>query len=566
MTAQLTFDSLNLISKEITAKVGIKDVLNLSLVSKAVHEEHWNLSPYTVCHASPRCQTILCAAARAGAVSVVEFLLRAGGKARGDGHDDQSSSDDANLQLLECVESVDYLNGNTIVQKLLPYCSDVNQKNEYGFTVLHQVVRNVLHDSSPEIIKSIIEAGIDINALSRGEGSYGRLLRRTALNYACLNARPRNIQTLLENGASAQGALAFDFTGPTAVKSRRRRVFFYGPPIHESQVSLTYAAPAPIYDLLLGAHRYWEEQMWNFHKANVYESVKLLIHHGLVGPQGLLGASRDMIVDTSTVCARLNFDYPELWAILIEGGVLDVHRRNEFAQTFLNQIASRCCGKTLIHVCSWKPNLVRALIEAGSDPNTVDDSGMTPLHWAILYNDFDLVKLLVELGANPAKEINGATPTHYAFGKPFTPRGLVAHKVMSALRRQLTKLLRNNGQREVFSRSRKRKWHPIALILSSRFMRESHTTVTRDAERQMLSIMALLSPFAEIGRDENGNTSRNIVENIGLLRQGDSLVLRPGVFYVVKRGSYPCHLALARFQSSCESDCSFCFSFPRQLL
>ncbi|KAI1740542.1 ankyrin repeat-containing domain protein [Xylaria scruposa] len=668
MTPQLTFDCLYLVSKEILAQANTKDVFNVSLISKSIHGfiypqilktewipyssflkhrhwshhvamprslkffletdnvklvgsflEHLDLDPNTVCHASPQCQTILCAAVRAGAVSVVEFLLMAGANARGDQHGgildrplklavengsvsittlllkyrrlqastepkDPDKSNDRqkteNLQLLRYVEDlVHHPNGNAIVQKLLDYCSDVNQKNEYGFTVLHQVVRNEWPIPSPEIINSIIEAGVDVNALSDGEGVYGRSIRRTALNYASINARPSDIQALLEKGASAQGAAAFDVTRAVNLPRVGRS---YG-----SQVPLIYTSPTPLHDLLREAHRYWEEQMvraidsrdcnswveghsrWDTQKTNVYESIKVLIRHGLVGPQGLLDPYQNMIIDTSTVCAQLNFDYPELWSLLIQGGVLDAHRRNEFGQTFLNQLASRCCGKTLIRNMSWKPNLVRALIEAGSDPNTVDDSGMSPLHWGIFYNDFDLVKLLMELGADPTKEINGATPTHYAFGKPFARRGPIAHKIISALRRQLTKLLRDEAEHvriEVYSQYRKREWHPVLSISSSLFLREKRGLFIKEAERQMYSIMALLSPFAEIVTDCNGNTPRDISESIGLLGLGDSLIIRPGQFHDIQKHSYPYHLAFSRTPMPCPADCPFCYSFPRQLL
>ncbi|KAI0193613.1 ankyrin repeat-containing domain protein [Xylaria flabelliformis] len=663
MTTPLTFDSLYLVSNEVSRRADIKDVFNVSLVSKGIHQfiyphilkidgarysrflkhrpwshsvamprslkffletdnaelvrsflEHMDLSPDTVCHARPRCQTLLCAAVRAGAVSVVEFLLMAGANARGDQHDgnldrplelaiengsvgittlllkyrrlqastefqDPDKSNERqkseNLQLLRYVEdSFHRPNGNAIVQKLLDYCFDVNQKNEYGLTVLHQVVSDVLLGPSPEIINSIIEAGVDVNALSE-EGRYGRLIQRTALNYASMNARPSDIQALLEKGASPQGAAAFNKVGQSYSLPRR------------SQLPLIYAIPTPLHDLLLEAHKYWEKRMviavgvqdwdgwveglsrWNTQKTNVYKSVELLICHGLVGPQGLLDAAQNMILDTSTVCAQLNFDYPELWSLLIQGGVLDPHRRNEFGQTFLNQLASRCCGETLIRDPSWKPNLVRALIEAGSDPNTVDDSGMTPLHWGVFYSDFDLVKLLMELGADPAKETNGATPTHYAFGKPFPRRGPVAHKIISALRWQLSKLLRNEEERvriEVYSQYRKCEWHPVLSISSSPFMLEKRGLFVKEAERQMYAIMTLLSPFAEIVTDCNGNTPRDIAENLGLLKQGDSLIPCPGQFDDVHKHSYPCHLAFSRSPVCCATDCAFCYSFPRQLL
>ncbi|KAI8955960.1 ankyrin repeat-containing domain protein [Xylaria longipes] len=643
MTTQLTFDILQLVSKEILAQAGIEGVFNLSLVSKAVHDFTYpwilridgkSLIPQDSrlrTKSLPRSlifflesdnaklvelfldcldlsvdakvgpfssDTLLDCAIWWHAISVAEFLLRKGANVSSNspsgplsralrrrsvamiklvlGHRAKIEPNANNSKLVKWISDNHgddtFQNTNEIVDTLLQYCSrsDVNQPDKDGFTALHKVVRNTTQNDELNLVKVLVQAGADINALGPEQASYGRYIRRTALNYASINAQPHLIQTLLEMGA--KGALAFDFTGSTVVTHfepsswRPRAGLSYGPPTNESQVPLIYAAPSPLYDLLYTAHERWMDKdlCWSnaikwrdAQKANICASAKLLIHHGLVGPQGLLDENHNKLVDIQVVCAQLPVDWPELWALLIEGGVLDIHRRNEFGQTFLNQLVSRCCGNTLVVVPSRKPNLVRALVQAGSDPNTVDHSGMTPLHWSILYGDFDLVKLLVDLGADPAKEVNGATPTHYAFGRPFPRRGPVARKVMSSLRRRLTKILRDSREEpvriEAFAQFRKCKWHPILSICSDPFMREKHKTLVRDAEQQLFSIMALLSPFAQIATDENGDTPRTIADSVdtGLLKPGDSLVLCPKRLCNRDRSDY-------LFDSD--------NSFPRQLL
>ena len=60
-------------------------------------------------------------------------------------------------------------------------------------------------------------------------------------------------------------------------------------------------------------------------------------------------------------------------------------------------------------------NVVKVLIEKGANPNKADQWGMTPLWKAVVCNHANVVKLLLEKGANPndANE-DGLTPLHYA--------------------------------------------------------------------------------------------------------------------------------------------------------
>ncbi|KAI0439177.1 ankyrin repeat-containing domain protein [Xylaria telfairii] len=726
MTTQLSFDILRLIAKDILAQAGFKDVFNISLVSKAVHDftypsilkanasqNHAFIGPprghinawvshinsthipqslrffikkdnaelvglllncvgadhNAACYITTDYEPVLWHAIQGGAVSVVEFLLRAGASLScGNKHEiplrlaiDTGSvimtrfllehlrlrgQQYNNLRLIQharryiesrCMYPSYSSEGHLMAKTLLQYCSDVNEKDEHGYTILHQFVHDVrlcgtydesgTYDEIRDIVSLLVQAGVDINALTPGGAICGMWIRRTALDYASMYVMPNLIRALLQNGASAQGALAFDFTGPTVVSFkasiegvpnfRRRMARSYGPPTNESQVPLIYAAATPLHALLYNLHineghpeksdigRYrlgWEDpieksvpvcergwQPWLGWSNNVCESAKLLINHGLVQPQGIFDTSHKILVSIEAICAELRVDWPELWSLLLKGDVLNVHHRNEFGQTFLNQLASGCCGKTIIRAPSWKPNLVRALVLGGSDLNTIDNSGMTPLHWAILHGNFDLVKLLVELGANPAQEVNGSTPTHYAFGKRFPRRGPVAKKVMASLRKQLTNVIRRTQiihrsepdrhpytketeRFEAFCQYRKCQWHPLLSICSdSSFKGDKYKALVNDAHRRMFSIMALLLPFETISGDENGNTPRHIAENEGLLKGGESLVLHPERLHVQEgydeQEPYSSHWDELRFKGKCyDHYCHFCSLFPRPLL
>jgi len=44
---------------------------------------------------------------------------------------------------------------------------------------------------------------------------------------------------------------------------------------------------------------------------------------------------------------------------------------------------------------------LRSALDRGDDPNQVDASGSTSLHYAVMRADADMVRLLIERGANP---------------------------------------------------------------------------------------------------------------------------------------------------------------------
>lgn len=69
--------------------------------------------------------------------------------------------------------------------------------------------------------------------------------------------------------------------------------------------------------------------------------------------------------------------------------------------------------KYLLHKQVRKCNVtgVKFAIKIGCDLNKLDDHGNTPLHWAVLGGYLNIVKILLEAGANPNTLSNdGITP------------------------------------------------------------------------------------------------------------------------------------------------------------
>ncbi|KAI1157653.1 hypothetical protein F5B18DRAFT_644258 [Nemania serpens] len=191
---------------------------------------------------------------------------------------------------------------------------------------------------------------------------------------------------------------------------------------------------------------------------------------------------------------------------------------------------------------------------------------MMPLHWAVFYCDLDIVKILLDGGADASKEVNGATPVHYAFGKPFARQGPIMKKAMAFLRDRLPKVLRIDGldkpgRLQAFSQYRKHKWHPLLSICSDPIIRENRWLLSKHAAKQMFSVMALLWPFAEVAMDDNGHTPRDIAVSVGLLKENETLeVSSLSSRYIRCTQDLDCEYLDGEM---CRDLCSLCWTLPR---
>jgi ankyrin repeat protein len=105
----------------------------------------------------------------------------------------------------------------------------------------------------------------------------------------------------------------------------------------------------------------------------------------------------------------------------LERAVLNNNGAKVFARAKGQDLNSRGKGgETVLHVAASKGLLesARALIQAGADPNAVDDSGATPLTSGIRNGvGIPMFRLLLESGSDPNKVPKGDwTPLHMAVG------------------------------------------------------------------------------------------------------------------------------------------------------
>ncbi|CAG8441892.1 9450_t:CDS:2, partial [Acaulospora morrowiae] len=86
----------------------------------------------------------------------------------------------------------------------------------------------------------------------------------------------------------------------------------------------------------------------------------------------------------------------------------DVFAKDNAGQTNLHRACQACSGESL--------DMVKALINGGAEVNVRDNAGLTPLHEAVNAQNYDVVKYLLEAGANPNMgESDGVdTPLHDA--------------------------------------------------------------------------------------------------------------------------------------------------------
>ncbi|XP_028395325.1 serine/threonine-protein kinase TNNI3K-like [Dendronephthya gigantea] len=226
-----------------------------------------------------------------------------------------------------------------IVKFLVKHCgADLKCKDDWGKTALHHAV----HVGETNIVKYFVEqCGADVN----DKDNKGW----TALNYAVIKGRLEMVKYLVEHGADVNGKGAYAWT------------------------VLHYAV----------------------NKGEV-EMVKYLVEHGAdVNGKG---------TDSGTVLHyAVNNGEVEIVKYLVEHGA-DVNGKVAYGWTVLHDAVTK---GTL--------EIVKYLLEHGADVNGKGTDGVTVLHYAVTKGTLEIVKYLVEHGADVnSKNTKGRTVLNYA--------------------------------------------------------------------------------------------------------------------------------------------------------
>ncbi|KAI1084825.1 ankyrin repeat-containing domain protein [Whalleya microplaca] len=422
-----------------------------------------------------------------------------------------AKSDEAVKHLLRSGPNLSQLSGSIIPQtgKTILQCF-TNTKDVQYDPLTSRYTRFFAHIGDLQRTEAslglLLDAGVDIEAFEDRQTSHGLRVRRTALNHACINLNADAIRLLLERGANVRGAVACDTED------------------HEKKTRPIYAAPTPSFDIL-NVEEVRRSRRNEFGPCNelqlatktalMCECLRVLIEYDGVANMGLWSTTGVLLKDVFFACVKSYVDSSELWSLLLDNGVLDVKQTDRMGQTLLNKLISRYFGGRVLDL--WKPNLVRCLVEHGADPNTVDDSGMTPLQYGILYGDCRAVHLLVELGADPGRRIAGISATHYAFGRSFVPKGRVLRKILRNLRRQLLRYgLRVRDDFE-YPKIDKDGWHPALNCAADPFIYKYFPKMADDTLDRCVEIKRFLSPWDSVSVDENGQTPREVADKIKLI-------------------------------------------------
>ena len=242
---------------------------------------------------------------------------------------------------------------------LLDHGANVNARNEKAFTsALHSACALKL---PLEFVKLLVEKGAEID-LQHSDGGTPMMLALAAKNVEV-------VKYLLENGANPNNH----------TKERNGKIY----PLH----------------MILD-----QDKFLNQDKLLDMAIFKLLIKHG---------------AKLETKCGG----YGKLTPLQ-----LAARRGKSFETKYLIDMGADMnvlddLGRSAVHIAIQEGSkrsldTAKILIKAGANVNTAFGDNMlwSPLHSAVMDNDFEMVKLLVEAGANVnAKDRNGRTPIRYAY-------------------------------------------------------------------------------------------------------------------------------------------------------
>lgn len=119
------------------------------------------------------------------------------------------------------------------------------------------------------------------------------------------------------------------------------------------------------------------------------ESVKFLLNHGAnVNVKGQKEATPSLIA-ASKGCIKV-------LKVLLDAGAANIHARDATGKSFLHHAV---IGVNLTKDIKPRQQVIKLLLEKGLEVNDKDQSGQTPLHFAVFRESFELVEFLLKNGA-----------------------------------------------------------------------------------------------------------------------------------------------------------------------
>ena len=306
-----------------------------------------------------------------------------------------------------------YHGGFKVARLLLDHGADIDTRDEVGRTPLHGTLDGMNDDFNDyyfDTVRFLLEHGADVHALDNDHA--------TPLHVVSESGGIKAAQLLFEHGADVH-ALDNNHSTPLHFASR-------GGNAEVARLLLEHGADVHALDGNHSTPLHFASESGNA------EATRLLLEHDadvhaldnnhstplhFISHNGDAGAARVLLVHGAVVDARDNKDSTPLHVasqrgnadvarVLLEHGA-NIDTRNKEDQTPRHLLLAMWSDKPLHYYT------IRFFLERGADVDAVDDNHSSLLHVASFYGNVEVVRLLLERGANTnVRNSEGQTPLH----------------------------------------------------------------------------------------------------------------------------------------------------------
>ncbi|KAL8713773.1 MAG: hypothetical protein Q9220_002300 [cf. Caloplaca sp. 1 TL-2023] len=172
-------------------------------------------------------------------------------------------------------------------------------------------------------------------------------------------------------------------------------------------------------------------------------------------------------------------------------------------------------GISLMHTASRMRNtdLVKLLIQQGADVNAPDEDGITPLHGALSFEDnYQLARLLIEAGADPGnRTVDGKTTLHTQFtntlGQVMMKADFLEETLTDAEGLSISHLIAHSNRSTVVDFLHGQAYDMMDLWTADRFGRTCLHLAAKRGNLSILEYLLIRAPPHEVTRkDSQGRT------------------------------------------------------------